>query len=172
MQEVYARQAPMKSLLVAAGANNAIGKDGKLLWHLPNDMKFFKNKTWGMPVVMGRKTFEALNKALPGRRNYVITSQQGYSAGDAEVCTDIPTAIAAAAETNTKEIFIIGGGEIYKQTIDDVDRIYMTRVHGNFEGDTYFPDIDPGSWALTEKQDYPQDDKHAYAYSFETWDKK
>lgn len=162
----------MISLIVAASANNAIGKNGQLLWHLPTDLKFFKNTTWGMPVIMGRKTFEAVNKPLPGRINIVITTRPGWEAADVITVKDIPEALQKAAETNCKEIFIIGGGEIYKQTMDVADRIYMTRVHAELEGDTYFPEISRNNWELKNNIDCLPDEKHAYPFSIQTWDKK
>jgi dihydrofolate reductase len=160
------------SLLVAASTNNAIGKNNQLLWHLPNDMKYFKNLTWGMTVVMGRKTFEAVNKPLPGRVNIVITRQEGWKAENAWVAKDLEDALKQAETTNCKEIFIIGGGEIYKQSIDLADKIYMTRVHAELEGDTFFPVIDETKWELKENIDFAADEKHKYAYSFQTWIKK
>ncbi len=162
----------MISLIVAASTNNAIGKDNQLLWNLPNDMKFFKNKTWGMTVVMGRKTFEALNKILPGRVNIVITKQENWKAANAWVAKNLDDALKQAAATNCKEIFIIGGGEIYKQSILIADRIYMTRVHVTLEGDTFFPVIDETKWELKDHIDFAADEKHAYAYSFQTWEKR
>jgi dihydrofolate reductase len=162
----------MLSLIVAASTNNAIGKNGQLLWNLPNDMKFFKDTTWGMTVIMGRKTFEALNKILPGRTNIVITKQPGWKAENAWVAKDIDDAVKQAETTNCKEIFIIGGGEIYRQSMDTADRIYMTRVHAVLEGDTFFPEIDENKWELKTNVDFQPDEKHAYAYSFQTWDKK
>ena len=160
------------SLIVAAAENNAIGKKNQLLWHLPNDLKFFKNTTWGMPVIMGRKTFEAVNKTLPGRFNIVITRQQGWNAADVIVATDLNDAIKKAAETNCKEVFIIGGGEIYKQSIETADKIYLTRVHATIDGDTFFPVIDENKWQLTSNQNFTADEKHAFAYSFQTWKRK
>ena len=160
------------SLIVAAAENNAIGKKNQLLWHLPNDLKFFKNTTWGMPVIMGRKTFEAVNKTLPGRFNIVITRQQGWNAADVIVATDLNDAIKKAAETNCKEVFIIGGGEIYKQSIETADKIYLTRVHATIDGDTFFPVIDENKWQLISNQDFTADEKHAFAYSFQTWKRK
>ena len=163
------------SLIVAASSNNAIGKDNKLLWHLPNDMKFFKNTTWGMPVIMGRKTFEALaGEPLPGRFNFVITRNKDWKPGrdKVEVATDLETALKKAAGTDCKETFIIGGGEIYKESMGIADRIYMTRVHAELDGDTYFPSIDESQWTLTSNLDFPADEKHAYAYSFQLWEKK
>jgi len=159
------------SLIVAASENNAIGKDNQLLWNLPNDLKFFKNKTWGMTVLMGRKTFEAVNRPLPGRINIVITTQEGWTAPDVWVAKDLDDALKQAATTNCKEIFIIGGGQIYKQSMDIADRIYMTRVHADLDGDTFFPSIDEGKWKLVDHTDFTADNKHAYAYSFQTWEK-
>src|SRR5579863_7359177 len=129
------------SLIVAASTNNAIGKDNQLLWHLPNDMKFFKNTTWGMPVVMGRKTFDALSgNPLPGRFNFVVTRKKDWDPHNekVKVAGTLDAALAAAAETDCKEVFVIGGGEIYAAAMPVADRIYMTRVHAVFEGDTQF----------------------------------
>ena len=163
------------SLIAAASTNNVIGKDNKLLWHLPNDMKFFKNTTWGMPVIMGRKTYEALaGEPLPGRFNFVITRNRDWQP-QREKVTVVPgldAAIAAAGETDAKESFVIGGGEIYTLSIDIADKIYMTRVHTVVEGDAWFPVIDEKIWQLTRNQDFPVDEKHAVAYSFQLWERK
>ena len=159
------------SLIVAASSNNAIGKNNQLLWHLPNDLKFFKNSTWGMPVIMGRKTFESVNKPLPGRFNYVITSQTDWKAEGVTVAKDINDALQKAKETNCKEIFIIGGGEIFKQSMELANKIYMTRVHADIEGDVFFPEIDGSKWKLISNTDLPADEKHAFAYSFQVWTK-
>ena len=159
----------MISLIVATSTNNTIGKDNQLLWHLPNDLKFFKNTTWGMPVIMGRKTFEAVNKPLPGRFNIVITRQADWKAGGTISATDLNDALQKAKETNCNEIFVIGGGEIYKQSIEIADKIYITRVHATLDGDTFFPAIDETEWQLTANQDFGVDEKHKYAYSFQTW---
>ena len=160
------------SLIVAASTNNAIGKKGQLLWNLPNDLKFFKNTTWGMTVVMGRKTYESVNKPLPGRVNIVITKQEGWSAENVVVAKDFSDALEKAKATNCKEIFIIGGGEIYKQSIGIADKIYITRVHAELEGDTFFPVIDELTWELEHNLDFAADDKHKYAYSFQVWEKR
>ena len=162
----------MISLVVAAAENNAIGKNNQLLWHLPKDLKFFKNTTWGMPVIMGRKTYESVNKPLPGRFNIVITRQTGWQADGVIVATDLQDALKKAAETNCKEFFVIGGGEIYKQAIEIADKIYITRVHATLDGDTFFPVIDESKWQLTSNQDFEADEKHQYAYSFQTWTTK
>jgi dihydrofolate reductase len=159
------------SLIVAASENNAIGKNNQLLWSLPNDMKFFKNTTWGMPVIMGRKTFESLKKDLPGRFNIVITRQPDLNVKNVVIAKDLNDALEKSVETNCKETFVIGGGEIYKQFIKVADRIYMTRVHTTIEGDTYFPEIDQSKWKLVSNEDFKKDDKHAYDYSFQVWEK-
>ena len=159
------------SLVVAASENNAIGKNNQLIWHLPNDLKFFKNTTWGFPVIMGRKSFESVNKPLPGRTNIVITTNPDWKAETVIVVNNLKDAIQKAAETNSKQIFIIGGGEIYKQSMDIADSIYITRVHADLEGDTFFPLIDESKWKLTSNQDFEADEKHAYSYSFQIWEK-
>ena len=159
------------SLVVAASENNAIGKNNELLWNLPNDLKFFKNTTWGFPVIMGRKTYESVNKPLPGRTNIVVTTKADWHSDGATTVATIEEGIKKAAETNSKQIFIIGGGEIYKQSMNLADSIYITRVHATLDGDTFFPAIDANKWKLTSNEDFPVDDKHAYSYSFQVWEK-
>ncbi len=159
----------MISLIVAASENNVIGKNNQLLWHLPNDLKFFKNTTWGMPVIMGRKTFESVNKPLPGRINIVITRQTDWKTDGVIVAADLNDALKKAAETNCKEFFIIGGGEIYQQAYEKAEKIYLTKVHTHFEGDTFFPAMDKSKWKLVSCQEFTADEKHAFAYSFQTW---
>ena len=158
------------SLVVAAASNNAIGKDGKMPWHLPNDMKHFKNVTWGMPVVMGRKTFDSLGKPLTGRKNIVITRQAGWTVEGTVTVANIDDAIFLAKETDAKEVMIIGGGEIYKMLFDKADRIYLTRVEAEPDADTYFPSIDPGKWKLVSQKNYEADEKNAFNHSFQTWE--
>jgi dihydrofolate reductase len=163
------------SLIVAASTDNAIGKSNGLLWKLPNDMKFFKNTTWGMPVAMGRNTFVALDsKSLPGRLNIVISRQEKLDLPEGVVLTnDIASAIEAARKWNAKEMFIIGGGEIYRQSMSLADRIYLTRVHANFpDADAHLEGFEPTEWVLKDRQEFAADEKHAYAYSFEVWEKK
>lgn len=160
------------ALVVAASTNNVIGKDNQLIWHLPNDLKFFKNTTWGFPTIMGRKTYEALNKPLPGRTNIVITRNPGWKADGVTTAGSLDDAIAKGYETNAKQIFIIGGGEIFAQSVPIADSIYITRVHATLEGDAFFPEIDEDKWALVSNEDFPADEKHAYPYSFQLWKKK
>jgi dihydrofolate reductase len=157
------------SLIVAASTNNAIGKNNQLLWHLPNDLKFFKNTTWGMPVIMGRKTFESVNKPLPGRINIVITRQQNWQAAGVIVAADLQDAVQKATATNCKEAFVIGGGEIYAAALPIANNIYLTRVHTTIEGDTFFPTLSTNEWTLIAAEDRLIDEKHLYNYTFETW---
>lgn len=161
------------SLVVAAAEDSAIGKDNQLLWHLPNDMRFFKNITWGMVVIMGRKTYEALGKPLPGRVNIVITRQQDWKVEGVMVAASLDDAFAKAADANFKEGLVIGGGEIYKLAIEKADNIYITRVHASFaDADAHFPNIDESKWQLDSNEDFEKDEKHAYAYSFQKWVRK
>jgi dihydrofolate reductase len=163
------------SLIVAASTNNVIGKDNKLVWHLPNDMKFFKNTTWGMPVIMGRRTFEALaGDPLPGRFNIVISRNKDWQPGrdNVQVAADPARAIELAKETDCKEAFVIGGGQVYAESMAVADRIYMTRVDAVLQGDTYFPEIPQKDWEMVSHLDFPADDKHVYAYSFQLWERK
>jgi dihydrofolate reductase len=160
------------SLIVAAATNHAIGKDGQLLWHLPIDLKFFKNTTWGMPVIMGRKTFEEVNKPLPGRTNIIITSNPNWQVPGTQTAASLPQALELAAATHCQEIFIIGGGEIYRQSMHLADTIYLTRVHAELEGDTFFPTFSEADWQLVSNDDYPADDRHRYAFSIQVWKRK
>jgi dihydrofolate reductase len=160
------------SQVVAAADNNAIGKNNQLLWSLPNDTKFFKNTTWGMPVIMGRKTFESLGRPLTGRTNIVITRQKDWQPQEAFVVNDLKDAMDVAAKTDAKEAFIIGGGEIYKQTLPLTQRVYLTRVHTTIDGDAYFPAMNFADWNLLSQLDFSADEKHAYAYSFQVWERK
>ena len=160
------------SMIVAASENNAIGKDNKLPWHQPADLKFFKNTTWGMPIVMGRKTFEAMGKALPGRTNIVITTNPDWKAEGATSVTSIGDALKAAEATNCKEIFITGGGEIFKQSLNIADKIYLTRIYAKIEGDAFFPEIDEAVWEKDFEKKVPADEKNKFDMSFQTWVKK
>ena len=120
---------------------------------------------------MGRKTYEAVNKPLPGRTNIVVTTNTSWTAETVIRVNNLEAAIQKAAETNSKQIFIIGGGEIYKQSMNIADSIYITRVHAELQGDTFFPVIDESKWQLTSNQNFEADEKHAYSYSFQIWEK-
>lgn len=159
------------SLVVAAATNNAIGKDGKMPWHLPNDLKHFKNITWGMPIIMGRKTFESIGKALPGRKNIVVTHNPDWKAEGAIAVQKIDDALFVAAATDAKEIMVIGGGEIYKLLFPKATRIYMTRVATEPYADTYFPAIDSKYWKLVSQENHTANEKNAFHYSFQLWER-
>src|ERR1700712_540241 len=162
------------SIIVAAAENNAIGKDNHMLWNLPEDMRFFKNTTWGLPIIMGRKTFEALgNKPLPGRFNIVVSRRSGYTSGNPEVqhTNSLIKAIELAKKMDAKEAFIGGGGQIYKESILICDTIYMTRVSTFLEGDAFFPEIPRDVFQMTYSKRVTSDEKHAYDMDFQTWKK-
>ena len=163
---------PRIAFVVAASTNNAIGKDNQLLWHLPNDLKFFKNITWGFPVIMGRKSYESVNKPLPGRINIVITRNPEWNAPGTIIARDLADGIKKGKETNAKQLFIIGGGQIFEQSMDIADTIYITRVHAILDGDAFFPVIDEKKWQLDANEDFPADEKHAFAYSFQVWKRR
>ncbi|HEX5667400.1 MAG TPA: dihydrofolate reductase, partial [Chitinophagaceae bacterium] len=164
------------SHIVAAGENNEIGKQNQLLWKLPNDMKFFKNTTWGMPVIMGRKTYESIaGEPLPGRINIIITSNRNYDpkSDKAVVVTDFDKAIEKAKETDCKEAFVAGGGEIYALTLPKAHRIYLTRVHHEFpDAEVFYPEIRDGGWKKVSSLEFKADERHAFDYSFEVWEKE
>ena len=159
------------SMVVAAAKNNVIGKDNQLVWHLPNDMKFFKNVTWGMPVLMGRKTFEALGKALPGRKNLVLTRNSDWNAAGTVRVGSLDDARLLLHEMDLKELMVIGGGEIYRMLMPEADRLYLTRIDAEPEGDAFFPAVDPAVWKMVSERPRPADDKHAFAYNFQIWER-
>lgn len=160
------------SLLVAAAENNVIGRDGQLPWHLPNDLKMFKNLTWAMPVIMGRNTYESIGKPLKGRVNIVITTRPLAEASGLVAASSMEDALQKSAETGCHEVFVIGGGKVYEQFLSRADRIYLTRVHTEVDGDTRFPALDPAHWEQDGHLDFLPDEKHAYAYSFQRWKRK
>ena len=155
----------IKSIVVAISENNVIGKDNKLLWRLPNDLKHFRDITTGHTVIMGRKTYDSVGKPLPKRRNIIITRQPIVIEG-CEVVNSIEAAFTLCAGEN--EVFIVGGAEIYRQAINLTDRIYLTIVHHNFEGDSFFPEINKTEWKEVLHEDFKPDERHQFAYSFIT----
>lgn len=161
------------SLIVAASENNVIGRDGDLPWHLPDDLKYFKMRTEGHPMIMGRKTFESLPGLLPNRRHIVVTRDDTYNAEGAEEASSLDEAIMFAKKDDaTEQIFIIGGGEIFRQAMDEANIIYMTRVHAWEEGDVTFPEIDEEVWEEVEREEHPADEKHKCAFTFLTYKRK
>jgi dihydrofolate reductase len=154
------------SFVVAIAENNAIGKDNGLLWHLPTDLKHFKQITNGHTIIMGRKTFDSMGKPLPNRRNIVITRNADLKIEGAEVTTSVDDALALCK--TEEEVFIIGGAEIYKEALDKTDRIYLTTVHQRFEGDAYFPELDRSKWVETAREEHQPDEKNNIAFTFST----
>jgi dihydrofolate reductase len=158
------------SIIVAVAKNNIIGKDNKLIWHLPADLKHFKSITSGHYVIMGRKVYESIGKPLPNRTNIVITRQKNYRAEGCIIVDSIDASLILITENS--EAFIIGGGEIYQQTIDLVQKIYLTRIDEYFEGDTFFPEIDLAKWNIISEEKYLADEKNKYQYSFLIYERK
>ena len=157
-------------LIAAVAENNALGKNNDLLWHLPKDFKRFKEITSGHHIIMGRKTFESFPKPLPNRTHVIITRQKDYVCEGCIVVQDLEKAIAICPKN--EDIFVIGGGEIYSQSIHLADQLDITRVHHSFEADVYFPEIDPEIWELTTEVVNLKDEKHPYDYSFQTFVRK
>jgi dihydrofolate reductase len=159
------------SLIVAASTNHVIGVNNQLPWHLPKDLKFFKNLTWAMPVVMGRRTFESMGKALNGRVNIVITSQKDASFENAVTVNSIKDALFIAKDGDYNEVFIIGGGQIFGEVLPKADKVYLTRVHTILEWDIFFPELGK-DWKLVWQEDHFKDEKHKYDYSFQRWERR
>jgi len=160
----------MLSLIVAVGEHNEIGQGGKMPWHLPADLKHFKALTLGKPVLMGRRTFEAIGKPLPGRRNIVVTRNAAYRAAGCEMANSLTDALVLAS--GVPEIMLIGGGELYREALPRAQRIYLTRVHAHFDADTFFPALDPADWRETAHTDQEADERNPYAYSFLTLERR
>lgn len=163
------------SIIVAVAENGVIGKDNNLIWHLPKDIKFFKDTTLNHHVIMGRKNFESIPhnfRPLPNRTNIIITRQTNYSAKDCITVNSVEEALEIAKKDGDAEPFIIGGGEIYKIALEKkiVDRIYLTRVHHSFDGDTFFQELGE-NWEEVERIDCNADEKHTYNYSFLIFEK-
>ena len=158
-------------IVAAADGNNVIGQAGELPWgRLPADLRHFKQLTLGHPVVMGRKTFDSIGRALPGRPNLVVTRQAHWAAEGAEAAASVPEALARARELAGPDglVCVIGGGEIYREALPAADVVYLTEVHGHFEGDTVFPTLAPTQWREETRERHSADDKNPHAYSFVT----
>lgn len=157
------------SMIAAMAADRVIGKDNTLPWRLPADLAHFKAITMGKPVLMGRKTFESIGKPLPGRRNLVVTRDAHWSAEGVEAFLGIDQALEAA--TDTDEVMVIGGGELYKALLPHADRLYLTRINLVVDGDTRFPEWDDGTWRKVASVTQQPDERNQYHYSFERWDR-
>ena len=158
------------SLVVAASTNNVIGRDRGLPWHLPDDLRHFKRLTVGKPVVMGRRTYESIGRPLPDRQNIVMTRDADYVAEGCDVVTSVDEALDAAR--GAEEVMVIGGGQVYRDFLPRADRIYLTRVQAEVEGDTYFFDIDRTRWRLVSSEHHDADEKHAYAFDLMVFERR
>jgi len=168
--ELFNKKPQLITIIVAAAENNVIGNENKLIWHLSDDLKRFKDLTKGHHVIMGRKTFESMPKALPNRTNVIITRKKDYIAENAIVVNSLEEALKISSDD--PQPFIIGGGEIYKMSMNISDKIELTRVHHDFEGDTIFPEIDNENWIESNRVLKSKDEKHKYDFSFITYNKR
>lgn len=157
-------------IVVAISENNAIGKDNQLLWHLPADLKHFKNITSGHTIIMGRKTYDSIGKPLPNRRNIMITRQTGLQLDGIEVVNSLDEALALCKDEN--KVFVIGGAEIYKQALPLAHKVELTRVHQEFDADAFFPELDNETWKEVWKEDHLPDEKNKFAYTFSTLERR
>lgn len=162
----------MISLLVAMDTNHVIGFENDMPWHLPNDLKYFKEKTTGNTMVMGRKTFDSIGRALPNRRNVVLTRKQSNFPEGVEVINDIDFIQTWEKKNPDEELFVIGGGHLFEQVLAYADRMYITEIDETFPGDTYFPAFQDEDWILTSKTKGEKNEKNPYDYYFLQYDRK
>ncbi len=160
----------MLSIIAAVAQNSTIGKNNKLVWHLPADLRFFKNTTMNRTLIMGRKTFESFGKPLPGRRSIVVTRQTNWHHEGVEVSHSLNNAIGIAPKN--EEVFIIGGAEIYRLALPLCTKMYLTIIHHNFDGDTNFPEVDFSEWELISNIRHKADEKNKYNYNFKQYVRK
>lgn len=161
----------MITLVVAMGKNNAIGKDNKLLWHLPKDLKHFKNLTSGHPIIMGRKTYESIGKPLPNRTNIVVSRRNDWFEEGILIVPSVKDALKHAKKIS-ENVFVIGGGNIYEQTLDKVDRLEITLVDVELDADVRFPKINHKQWIKVSENCIQKDEEHDYDFCFQTFDRK
>lgn len=159
------------SQIVAISENRVIAIEGKLPWHLPADLKYFKDTTWGHHILMGRKNYEAEGRILKGRTNIIITRRENYKVNGAYVFSTIEKGIEFARQNGEKELFVVGGGEIYKQTLSQTDKLYITVVHKTFDGDTFYPEIDAKDWNKISERMYIADDKNPVDHTYFIYEK-
>ena len=163
------------ALIVAVAQNRVIGRDNKLPWYLPNDLKYFKQTTLGKPVIMGRKTYESIGKPLPGRTNIVITRQTDYQPEGVKVVSSVEDAIQVAENVclidGQEEAMVMGGAEIYGLTLPHCERLYLTEVHAEVEGDAWFPEYDKSEWAEVTREDFKAEGPNPFDYSFVVYER-
>lgn len=160
------------SIIVAAATNGVIGHNNQLIWHLPEDLKMFKRRTTGHVIIMGRKTFESIGKPLPNRTTIIISRNPEYRVEGCITVGSLEEAIAQAQQIEPSEAFVIGGAEIYRLALPLADIVYLTEVLQSFEGDAFFPSLEPTVWQEIERTDFVIDEKHAVPFSFVTYHKK
>ncbi len=160
------------SIIAAVADNNIIGKKNALPWYLPADLKHFKKITMGHAIIMGQKTHDSIGKALPGRTNIILSFDENYKSEGCIVVASIEEALRIASARGEEEVFIIGGASIYKQFIGIADRLYITRIHHKFEGDVYFPEIDPKKWRVESLEEHKKDEKNPFVYDFKVYEKQ
>jgi dihydrofolate reductase len=160
------------SLVAALARNRVIGRDGQLPWRLPADLKRFKRLTVGHPLILGRKTYESIGRPLPERTNIVITRREGYAPAGIRLVRSIDEALAAAAEApGADEAFVIGGSEIYRQTLPIADRLHLTFIEEDFPGDVHFPELDETQWRLVDEERHEASEDTPFAWSYRTYDR-
>ncbi len=159
------------SLIAAVAENRVIGRDNTLPWHLPDDLKQFKQRTQGHVVIMGRGTFESVGGPLAHRRSIVVTRNRGYHAEGAEVAHDLDEALQRARGSGEDEVFVLGGADIYALALPRADRLYLTVIHAEIEGDTYFPEWNPSEWTLIEDRRHDADERHEHAFSLRIYER-
>lgn len=157
---------PVLSAVAAMAENRVIGKNNQMPWHLPADLKHFKTITSGHPVLMGRKTYESIGKPLPGRTNIILTRDIQYSAPDCVIVHSLEDAVSLANELDMDEIFVIGGAEVYRQLLPQIQRIYLTMIHHEFDGDAHFPELKMEEWKEISRERHEGDEKNEFDYSF------
>lgn len=162
----------MISFIVAMDNNRLIGKNNDLPWHLPADLKYFKRITMGHPIVMGRKTFESIGRILPGRENIVITRNKDFSYEGCTIFHSIDAFLDRIQSDESEEYFVIGGSEIFHALFPKADRLYITKINDEFEGDTYFPPFSLDEWELVSQEKGPKDEKNPFDYEFLVFDRK
>lgn len=160
------------SQIVAVSLNSVIGKNGGLPWHMPTDMAYFKNKTWGHHIVTGRRNYDAEGKALPGRINIVLTRKSDYQISDGIVVNELEDAIDIAHKSGEKELFIVGGEQIYKLAMPVTERIYLTRIHADLDGDTFYPELDMNTWEEVFIDRRKADENNPYDYDFIVYERQ
>lgn len=160
------------SLVVAAALNGAIGLAGEIPWRLPDDQKFFRRLTTGHAIVIGRKTFDSIGKALPGRRNFVLSRSEQSPVDGIDFFPDLEAALAFAREISLEECFIAGGEAIYREGLKVADRVYLTRVDAEPAGDTFFPELDGALFECIEREPHTTDERHDHSFTIETWQRR